>query len=165
MKCSIVVAAAENMAIGKGNDLIWSLPRDLRFFMQLTMGAPMLMGRKTFESLGKPLKGRKHIVISRSYTYNHEQVIVLPSIEAGIQWAAQNGDEQLFITGGGTIYEYCLIKNLVDKVFLTTVHAHFDADTFLTGFDKEKWNLLTSTHYEPDDKNSLAMTFQQFVTS
>lgn len=163
MKCSIVVAASENMAIGKGNDLIWKLPRDLRFFMQLTMGSPMLMGRKTFESIDKPLKGRKHIVISRSYTYEHEQVVVLPSIERGIQWAREEGFEQLFITGGGTIYQHCLQQGLIDKIYLTTVHENFEADTFLQGFDATQWKLKSSVHYAADEKNAHSMTFQQFV--
>lgn len=163
MKCSIVVAASENMVIGKNNDLIWSLPRDLRFFMQLTMGSPMLMGRKTFESLGKPLKGRKHIIISRSFSYDHEQVVITPSIEQGIDWARKNNEKELFITGGGTIYEYCLRQGLIDKVYLTTVHHKFEGDTYLEGFDKAEWHLIASAHYKADDKNAQSMTFQQFV--
>jgi len=163
MKCSIVVATSENMVIGKDNDLIWNLPRDLRFFMQLTMGSPMLMGRKTFESLGKPLKGRKHIIISRNFSYDHEQVVIFPSIEKGIEWARNNHENELFITGGGTIYEYCLRHGIIDKVYLTTVHATFEGDTYLEGFIRNEWQLLSATHYEADERNAESMTFQQFI--
>jgi len=164
MKCSIVVAASKNWVIGRNNDLIWQLPRDLRFFMQLTMGMPILMGRKTFESLGcKPLKGRHHIIISRSFEFSHEQVSVFSKIEQGIEWARNGGYKELFITGGGTIYEYCLNNDLIDKVFLTTVQEDFEGDTFFKGFNKNDWRLISSAHYAQDEKNAHAMTFQQFV--
>lgn len=162
MKRSIIVAVAENGVIGKDNDLIWHLPRDLRFFQRTTKGHDMLMGRKTLQALGKPLKGRHHIVISRGFEYEHEQVSVVSSVEDGIALSEQRGENELFISGGGSIYQYCLDKELVDKLYITRVHHEFEGDTVFPEIDMQKWRLLTSVFYDADEKNQYGMTFEQY---
>jgi dihydrofolate reductase len=163
MKKSIIVAVSENGVIGKDNDLIWQLPRDLRFFMKMTTGHCMLMGSNTYLALGKPLKNRTHIVISRTKTFEHEQIKMAQTVEEGIKIAQDLGEEELFISGGGAIYEYCLNNNLVDKAYITTVHSTFEGDTFFNGFNKAKWKSITQARFEPDEMNAFAMTFEQFV--
>lgn len=163
MKKSIIVAVSENGVIGKDNDLIWQLPRDLRFFMKMTTGHCMLMGSNTYLALGKPLKNRTHIVISRSKSFEHEQIRMAKSVEEGIEIAESLGEEELFISGGGAIYEYCLTNGLVDKAYITTIHSSFEGDTFFKGFNRENWYSITQSHFEPDEKNAHAMTFEQYV--
>lgn len=162
MKRSILVAVAENGVIGKDNDLIWHLPRDLKFFQRTTTGHHMLMGRKTLQALGKPLKNRHHIVISRGFDYVHDQVSIFSSVEEGISFSQKSGEKELFISGGGSIYAYCLDNNLVDKLYITRVHAEFDGDTVFPDIDQKKWKLLTSVFYDADEKNQYGMTFEQY---
>ena len=160
---TIIVAAAENNVIGKDNDLIWHLPKDLKFFMQTTTGHAMLMGRKTMQALGKPLKNRHHIVISRNFTYEHEQVTICSTIEDGIKLAEQMGEEELFIAGGGAIYANCLENNLVDKVYLTRIHHEFEGDTFFPELDSGKWKLANEEFVSADEKNVHDMSFLTYL--
>lgn len=128
MLISIIVIADENNGIGKNNQLLCHLPADLKYFKQTTLGHTIVMGRKTFESIGKPLPGRTNIVISRQTDLAIEGCLVLPHLGDAINHAKASGETELFITGGGTIYELTL--PLADKVYLTRLHHQFDADTF-----------------------------------
>ena len=129
MKVSLIVAVAENGVIGKDNDLIWHLPKDMRFFKETTMGHHVIMGRKNFESIPhkyRPLPDRTNIVITRQSEYKAEGCVVVNSIEAALEVAKQNGDHEPFIIGGGQIYKITLENNLVDRIYLTKIYHAFD---------------------------------------
>jgi len=133
MKVSLIVAVSENGVIGKNNDLIWRLPKDLAFFKNTTIGHHVIMGRKNFESIPhkfKPLINRTNIIVSRNINYVAQGCIVVSSIEDAIEIAKKNNDDEPFIIGGGEIYKLALESNLVDKIYLTKVHHVFEGDTF-----------------------------------
>jgi dihydrofolate reductase len=133
MKVSLIVAVSENGVIGKNNDLIWRLPKDLAFFKNTTIGHHVIMGRKNFESIPhkfKPLINRTNIIVSRNINYVAPGCIVVRSIEDAIEIAKKNNDDEPFIIGGGEIYKLALESNLVDKIYLTKVHHVFEGDTF-----------------------------------
>lgn len=136
---TIIVAAAENNAIGLGNKLIWHLSDDLKRFKSLTSGHHIIMGRKTFESFPKPLPNRTHIVITRQKDYKApDGVIIVHSLDDAID--AAKSDKQPFIIGGGQIYKQALSANLVDKIELTRVHEEFEADAFFPELNTALWN-------------------------
>ncbi|PRY12699.1 dihydrofolate reductase [Pontibacter ummariensis] len=153
---SIVVAAAENNAIGKNNDLIWYLPADLKHFKRLTMGHPILMGRKTYESIGKPLPGRTSIIITSQEDYKATGCIVVHSVEEAIQ-KGKALDEDICIIGGANIYKQSL--HLADTVYLTRVHGIFEGDVFFPDLKDQDWKVVEQEHHEPDDKNKYSYTF------
>ena len=157
---TIIVAAAENNAIGKDNDLIWSLPNDLKRFKKLTSGHCIIMGRKTFDSFPGLLPNRKHIVISKkSKKYFPEKVIVVDSIDNAIK--ATEDDKNPFIIGGGEIYKLAL--NCSHKIELTRVHENFEADTFFPELDKVKWKLVDSEKNEKDEKHKFSYTYNTYI--
>tara|TARA_B100000900_G_scaffold59502_2_gene44929 strand:- start:4671 stop:5174 length:504 start_codon:yes stop_codon:yes gene_type:complete len=157
---TIIVAAAENNAIGKDNDLIWSLPNDLKRFKKLTSGHCIIMGRKTFDSFPGLLPNRKHIVISKkSKKYFPEKVIVVDSIDNAIK--ATEDDKNPFIIGGGEIYKLAL--NYSHKIELTRVHENFEADTFFPELDKVKWKLVDSEKNEKDEKHKFSYTYNTYI--
>ena len=165
MKVSIVVAVAQNGVIGKDNDLIWHLPRDLRFFKKVTTGHHILMGSNTYLALGKPLPNRPHIIVSRSQSFTHEQITMATSVEEGVDIALKAGEKELFITGGGQIYNYCLENKLVDKIYLSTVMDSCVDDTYFKPLDKKEWQCISRVFYQADDKNNYGLTFEQLVRS
>ena len=137
---TIIVAAAENNAIGKDNDLIWSLPNDLKRFKKLTSGHSIIMGRKTFDSFPGLLPNRKHIVISRNKNISFsDEVTVVNNFEDAIRETGD--DENPFIIGGGQIYK--LAMNLSDKIELTRVHEEFKADTFFPKIEEKEWEIMS----------------------
>ena len=161
MHISLIVAVSENGVIGNNQDLIWHLPRDLRFFKQMTMGKTLLMGRKTFESIGKPLPGRNFKVVSRSTgDVGFKEVSVYPSIEAAISAARAEDVGELMIAGGGEIYRQALENNLVETAYVTLVHANFEGDTFFPKLPKEEWELINKVHFDPDEKNKYGVCFK-----
>ena len=153
---AIVVAAAKNNVIGKDNGLIWHLPADLRHFKQMTLGHPMLMGRKTFESIGKPLPGRTSIIITTQKDYAAEGCIVTHSLQAAIEQATQL-DEEICIIGGAEIYRQAL--PLTDKIYLTRIHHSFEGDVFFPELKQEEWETVEQEHHEPDEKNKYSYSF------
>lgn len=155
---SIIAAISENNALGKDNKLLWHLPADLKRLKALTMGHHLIMGRKTFDSLGKPLPGRPHIVISRNKDLNYENVQVTDSVEEALKLAT--GDEQPFIFGGAEIYK--LAMPYVQRIYLTRVHKAFDADTFFPELNKEEWKLVSKEDFEPDEKNLMAYSYEEY---
>lgn len=154
---TIIVAAGENNAIGKDNDLIWHLSDDLKRFKSLTNGHHIIMGRKTFESFPKPLPNRTHIVITRQEGYKApDGVIIVNNMDDALDAARQ--DQQPFIIGGGEIYKQAM--PLADRLELTRVHHSFeDADTFFPDIDTRHWKEVQSDFREKDDKHKYAFTF------
>lgn len=161
MKLSSIVALADNLAIGIDNQLPWHLPNDLKFFKKTTLGKPILMGRKTFESLGKPLPGRLNIVVSQNkYLVVPDGVEVVTSIENGIELMEATGIDEGFIIGGGLIFEATL--SLIDRLYLTKVHTTIEsATTFFPAIDHAHWKLVWEENHTQDDKHAFDFTFQQ----
>jgi len=152
---SIIVAISENNAIGKNNQLLWHLPADLKHFKQITTGHTIIMGRKTYDSIGKPLPNRRSIVITRSTNLTIEGVEVVNSLKEAIHLCKE--DEDAFIIGGAEIYLQAIA--LARLIHLTTVHEHYEADAFFPKLDPLVWKEIDSTTYLPDEKNNIAYTF------
>jgi dihydrofolate reductase len=161
MIISAIVAVSENNAIGKDNQLPWHLPEDLKFFKRTTMGKPILMGRKTYESLGKPLPGRLNIVLSRKEVELPEGVLLYHSLEEGINKLKETGSEEVFIIGGGQIFEESM--ELIDRLYITKVHTHVDdATAFFPEVDHSHWKMVWEEQHEADEKHQYAYTFRQY---
>lgn len=158
MTISLIVAASTNNAIGKNNQLLWHLPNDLRFFKNTTWGMPVIMGRKTFESVNKPLPGRFNYVITRQPGWNAEGVKVATDINDALQKATETNCKEIFIIGGGEIFKQSM--DLADKLYMTRVHADLDGDVFFPEIDESKWQLISNTDLPADDKHSSAYSFQ-----
>ena len=157
---TIIVAAAENNAIGKDNDLIWSLPNDLKRFKKLTSGHSIIMGRKTFDSFPGLLPNRKHIVISRNKNISFsDEVTVVNNFEDAIRETGD--DENPFIIGGGQIYK--LAMDVGDKIELTRVHEEFKADTFFPKIDENKWKLIHEEFNEKDERHQFSFTYKTYI--
>ena len=155
MNISIIVAASRNDVIGKDNDLIWHLSSDLKRFKELTTGHHIIMGRKTFDSIGKPLPNRTSIIITRQENYSVDGCIVVNSMDEAL--AKVENDEEAFIIGGGSIYEEALAK--ADKIYLTRVHHNFEGDTFFPKLDYKEWESVTRIDNLPDEKNPFPYSF------
>jgi len=149
MKISIIVAMAANGVIGQDNELPWHLPADLKHFKQTTMGKPILMGRKTWESIGRPLPGRTNIVITRDSAYTAAGCIVVNSIEAAI--AAAGEQDEVMVIGGAELYRQVL--PCADTIYLTRIHASFDGDTRFPEISDAEWQQLERVDHEADEKN------------
>jgi dihydrofolate reductase len=162
MIISLIVAAAKDNAIGRGNALPWNLPKDLKFFKTTTLGKPIVMGRKTFEALGKPLPGRLNIVISGNSDLNvPEGVLVYTDINTAISRLEQEQTEECFIIGGGKIFEQTM--PLIDRMYITRIDATIpDADTFFPEIDHTHWKLVWDEKHTKDEKHEFDFAFQQF---
>lgn len=158
MVLSQVVAAADNNAIGKNNQLLWSLPNDTKFFKNTTWGMPVIMGRKTFESLGKPLAGRTNIVITRQKDWQPQGAFVVHDLKGAMTVAASTDAKEAFIIGGGEIYKQTL--PLTQRVYLTRVHTTIDADAYFPAMNFADWNLLSQLDFTADEKHAYAYSFQ-----
>lgn len=157
MKLSIIVATAEKGVIGKDNQLIWHLPEDLKMFRRLTTGHVIIMGRKTFESIGKPLPNRTSIIISRNTDYQVEGCIVVGSLEEAIEKAKEIETEEAFIIGGAQIYALAL--DMADTVYLTQVHHNFEGDAFFPVLDTNIWIETERKSFATDEKHAYAFDF------
>ena len=159
MIISLVVAASENNTIGKNNQLLWHLPRDMKFFKNTTWAMPVVMGRKTFESMGgKALAGRKNIVITRQPGWKAEGVSVVNSVDAAAALAKESDFKEIFVIGGGEIYMIAFDK--AQKIYMTRVHADLDGDTFFPVIEKKDWKLISATDNPADEKHAYAYTFE-----
>ncbi len=164
MIVSLIVAVSENNVIGKDNDLIWRLPKDMKFFKEKTLGHFVLMGRKNFESIPekfRPLPDRVNIVVTRGDMKSDGNLHVVDDIQKGIDFAFNGGEDELFIIGGGEIYRQSL--EIADKIYLTRVHSEFEGDTFFPEIDEEKWLLLSQVHHKADDKHAHDFTFMEYL--
>lgn len=165
MRVSIVVAASENGAIGKDNQLLWRLPDDLKRFKKLTLGHPIIMGRKTYESIGKPLPSRPSIVITRAEELKSTGVLVAHSLDEALEIARTLDDEEAFIIGGGEIYKQALEKNLVKRIYLTKVHAEVEGDTFFKIPDDSQWIILEQDSHPADEQHAYGFDFLTLATN
>lgn len=154
MIVSAIVAIGENNAIGKSNQLLWHMPNDLKHFKDITSGRTIIMGRKTFDSVGKPLPKRRNIVVT-------QQDITIPGCEVvkSIEDALElcEGEDEVFIGGGAQIYR--LAMPLTDRIYLTVIHKVFDADTFFPSIDKDEWKEVKREDFDADEKNPYPYSF------
>jgi len=165
MKLSILVALSENGVIGRGGELPWRLPDEMRYVKRTTMGHTLLMGRKTYESIGRPLPGRTSIVLSRDPDYRIERggpggpdVIVASRLSEAIEIATQRGESETFVFGGETVYTEAL--PIADRLYLTRVHGEIDGDAQFPSFDPADWKLVAEEHHERDERHQYSFTFQ-----
>ncbi len=154
MIVTIVVAIAEDNAIGNNNRLLWHLPADLKHFKNITTGHTVIMGRKTFDSVGKPLPNRRNIIITRQHI-EIEGCQVVSSLEDAL--TASSGEDEVFIVGGAEIYRQSI--HLTDRIYLTIVHQKFEADTFFPEISYSEWTQTERTDHEPDEKNKFPYSF------
>ncbi len=155
---SIVVAAAENGAIGKDNQLLWHLPNDLKFFKRTTSGHTIIMGRKTYESVGKPLPNRRNIVITRQPDYAAVGVEVVHSLEEAL--ALCTTEATVFIVGGAEIYQQAL--PLVGRIYLTRVHAAMEGDSYFPALEEMEWVLVSAESHLADERHQYGYTFMVY---
>ncbi|HET6994547.1 MAG TPA: dihydrofolate reductase [Chitinophagaceae bacterium] len=158
MTISLVVAAAKNNAIGKDNKLLWCLPNDMKFFKNVTWGMPVVMGRKTFEALGKPLKGRKNIIITRQNNWKQEGTIAVKTLDDA-QFLVNNMDvKEMMVIGGGEIYRMAFEK--AKRIYITRVDAELEGDTYFPVINPQEWRLVSNQDHATDDHHKYAYSFQ-----
>jgi dihydrofolate reductase len=156
VRCSLIVAMSENGVIGREGDIPWRLSSDLRRFKRLTMGHALVMGRKTFESIGPPLPGRRSVVITRQLDYRPANVEVVSSWEEARLLVAESGE--FFVIGGGEIYRLALPD--ADRIYLTVVSGEVEGDVTFPDIDGEQWQPVERSEHPADDRNERAHTFQ-----
>ena len=162
MLIAIIVAIAKDNVIGKSNTIPWYCPEDLKYFKRTTLGHPVLMGRKTYESLKiKPLPGRKNIVVTRDKNLNYPGCDMVESVEVGIAQAQTSGAEKLFIIGGADIYQQCL--SLASELYVTEVDVDIEGDRYFPSIDYSNWSLMHEHDYHADESNPYSMTFKVFT--
>lgn len=157
---TIIAAIAKNNALGKDNDLIWHLPADLKRFKKITSGHYILMGRNTFESIGRPLPNRTTVIITRNEDYVKNGCFIANSLEEALNIA--EADEEIYIIGGAQIYKYALENNLADALEITFVHQDFEADAFFPEIDRSVWNAVEREDFNADEKNKIDYSFIRF---
>jgi len=160
MKIALVVAAARNRAIGLNNKMPWHLPEDLKYFKRVTMGKPVIMGRNTFESIGRPLPGRPNIVISRNADYKADGITLVNSLEAALQAAVQllpPGTDEVMVIGGAQIYAQALAQ--ADRLYLTEVDAEPEADAFFPAIERAEWRESARESHAACERNPYAYSF------
>ncbi len=162
MILSFIVAVSDNNAIGRNNSLPWSLPEDLKFFKRTTLGKPIVMGRKTFEALGRPLPGRLNIVLSQNKALElPEGVMLFHHAQEAIGWLENQGTAEAFVIGGGVIFELTL--PLAERMYITRVHATIpDADAFFPNIDHTHWKMVWEEKHESDELHQYPFIFQQY---
>jgi dihydrofolate reductase len=158
---SLIVAVADNGVIGRDNALPWHLPEDLKRFKRITMGKPMVMGRKTFESIGKPLPGRLNIVVTRDVHYRREGVTVVHDVDAALR--AAGAAEEVMVIGGADLFRLFLPR--ATRVHLTRVHAEVDGDVFWPALDGKEWRVAGREEFAADERHAHAMTFESWERS
>jgi dihydrofolate reductase len=162
MRVSLIAAVAENGVIGRDGGLPWHLSDDLRRFKQLTMGHTIVMGRRTWESIGRPLPGRKTVVVTRQTAYLVDQpsVEVVPGLPAATAFAASAGDDEVFVIGGAELYREAV--GAADRMYITRVHATVDGDTYFPDINWADWRLVDSEEHGANEENDFACSFQVF---
>lgn len=157
MLISLIVAVAENNVIGGNNQLLWRLSDDLKNFKRITTGHTILMGRKTFESIGKALPKRENIVITRKENFSFENIKTFNSIKTALEYCKNQGREEVFMIGGGEIYRETFV--LADKIYYTQVKTTLDGDTFFPKIDWQTWDVLTKESFYKNEKNEYDFDF------
>lgn len=155
MIISLIAAMDKNRVIGKGNKLPWDLPADMQHFRDLTRGKPVIMGRKTFESIGRPLPERTNIIMTREKSFQSPGCVVVHSPEEAVQ--AAGNTEEVMVIGGSSIYEQFL--PIANRIYLTIIDQEFDGDAHFPEFDKNEWKEAAREDHEADEKNPYRYTF------
>lgn len=155
---SIIVAAAQNNAIGYQNQLLWHMPADLKYFKQKTTGHTVIMGRKTFESVGKPLPNRRNIIITRQADYTVAGATVVHTLQEALDLC--DSTEESFIVGGAQIYGEALAHT--DRIYFTLIYQEFMADTFFPPIDQTLWQLVSEDFHHADEKNPFDYNFMVY---
>ena len=161
MKLSLIAAVAENGVIGTGGDLPWHLPADLKAFKRRTVGHTIIMGRKTYDSIGRPLPRRRSIVLTRRKGYASEGVEVAGSLEEALEMV--QGEEEVFVVGGGEIYRQALPS--ADRLYLTRVHATPEGEVTFPPFDPTAWTLVEETPHPSDERHAHGFSFRTYERS
>ena len=161
MIISLIVAMDENRGIGHKNNIPWHLSDDLKHFKTLTMGHHLIMGRKTFESIGRQLLGRTMIVITRNMKYLGEGAMIAHSLQEALNLAEERGESEVFVIGGAEIFDQAIA--IADSIYLTQVHTSGKADAFFPEFDEGNWLERNTSRHEADDKNEYSFTFRYLV--
>lgn len=160
MTISAIVAVTKNNVIGKDNQMPWHLPADLAYFKKVTLGHMIIIGRKNFESIGKPLPGRTNIIITRDRSFACSNCKVMHSLEDALFFAHNNNENEVFIIGGGTIYEQS--KDLWDKLYLTEIDTIVDGDVFFPEISWSQWHLVSEEQKASDEKNAFNLKFKVY---
>lgn len=158
MSIALIVAAATNHAIGKDGQLLWHLPKDLKFFKNTTWGMVVIMGRKTFEAVNKPLPGRTNIVVTSNADWQAPDTQTASSLQAALEQAKATNCKEIFIIGGGEIYRQSI--DLADTIYLTRVHAELEGDTFFPVIEETNWQLVDNEDFAADEKHAYPFSIQ-----
>ncbi|WP_421215666.1 type 3 dihydrofolate reductase [Aeromonas jandaei] len=161
MKISMIAAMAHDRVIGKDNQMPWHMPADLAHFKRVTLGKPVLMGRKTFESIGRPLPGRRNLVISRNPDYQADGIEVVGSVEAALALLADNEVAEVMVIGGGHLYAEMLPK--ADCLYLTRIELEVEGDTRFPAFADEQWQCVEREVHQADEKNPHPYRFETWL--
>lgn len=151
---SLIAAMAKNRVIGRNNALPWHLPEDLKYFKATTLGKPILMGRKTFDSIGKPLPGRTSVVLTRNPEWSFDGCLVVPSLDAALARLADR--EEVLVIGGAELYQQTLPR--ADRLYLTEINADFEGDAWFPDFDRSQWQQI-SRQPHPDNGRGFSFDF------
>lgn len=162
MKISMIVACDLDNGIGLNNALLCHLPADLKYFKNTTAGHCILMGRKTFESIGRPLPNRTNLVLSRRMELVPEGLHLFSEVNEALAFAGNRGEQEIFVIGGGALY--AALFERADRIYLTRIHHHFQADTFFPAMDPGRWELVSSEPHQADEKNLYDYTFEIYET-
>ena len=160
MRISAIAAMSRNHVIGKDNQIPWHLPADLKFFMKTTQGHHVIMGRKNYVAMGKPLPRRTNIVVTRNPFFISSGCLVVHTLEEALSIAYEQGEEEAFIIGGGEIYR--LAWDLTQRIYLTTIDADIDGDVFFPEIDPHQWRCMSEEVHPADDKNPYAFTIRVY---
>ncbi len=158
MILSLIAAASTNNVIGKNNGLPWRLPNDMRYFKNITWGLPVIMGRKTFESMNEPLAGRMNIVITNQKQWQADGAVVVNNLNDAISAAKEADCKEVFVIGGGEIYKEAIKK--ADRIYMTRVHTVIDGDVFFPDFSEKKWKLVSTRDNAADEKHAFSYSFE-----
>jgi len=160
MNISCVVAVANNNVIGKDNDIPWYLPADLKYFKKITLDHHILMGRNCYQSIGRPLPKRTNVIITRDPYFIASNCLIAHSINEALEIAYDNGEQEVMIIGGGTIYKQT--QDLWDTLYITEVELNADGDVFFPEIKPEEWKLVSAESHEPDEKNEYPYVFKKY---
>ncbi|MFI5135388.1 MAG: dihydrofolate reductase [Chitinophagales bacterium] len=163
MIISILVAVSQNNVIGRENKIPWHLPADMKYFKQLTMNHHIIMGRATYESIGRPLPGRVNVVVTRQENYSAPDCVVVSDIRSAFDYCIQHGETECFVIGGGDIIRQSLVW--ADKVYMTAIFHDFEGDTFFPELNPDDWKLVSEERHLPDEKNHYAFAFRIYGLS
>ena len=158
MIISLIAAMDENRGIGLKGRIPWRLSSDMKRFRELTIGHDIVVGRRTFESIGKPLPGRQTIIVTRNPDFSTEGCLVVHSLDEAVNLARSRGESEAFICGGALIYAEAISR--AQRFYLTIVHAQVESDTFFPEWDEGAWTIAHSSHHEADDKDEYSSTFR-----